>query len=90
MPAKRTKLASGSKVRIKPGVKIPEVPDVCADDWTGMVVEVKGRSDSMQYIIEWDEETESRMPQDFIKECEAAGLFYKMACLPHADVEVIE
>ncbi len=90
MPAKRTKLASGSKIRIKPGVIIPEVPKVCADHWTGTIVEVKGRSDSMQYIIEWDEETEARMPADFVKECEAAGLFYKMACLPHSDVEAAE
>lgn len=89
MPAKRTKLASGARVRIKPGTKIPEVPDVCADDWTGVVVEAKGRAANLQYIIEWDEETEARMPQEFIQECEQAGLFYKMACLPHTEVEAI-
>lgn len=90
MPAKRTKLASGAKVSIKPGVKIPEVPDVCADHWTGTIVEIKGRAAAMQYIIEWDDETEARIPPDFIKECEAAGLFYKMACLPHTDVEAVD
>ncbi len=89
MPAKRTKLANGAKIRIKPGVVIPEVPAVNADAWTGTVVEVKGRADKLQYIVEWDEETESKMPQEFIQECEAAGLFYKMACLPHSDVEEI-
>jgi len=90
MPAKKTKLASGTKIRLKPGSVIPEVPPVDADQWTGTVVEAKGRGDSLQYIVEWDDETEARMPQEFIQECEKTGLFYKMACLPHQDVESIQ
>ncbi|MCA8984820.1 MAG: hypothetical protein R3C12_24870 [Planctomycetaceae bacterium] len=89
MPAKRTKLANGAKVRIKSGVTIPEVPPVNADSWTGLIVEVKGRAENLQYIIEWDDETEAKMPQEFIRECEEAGLFYKMACLPHTAVEEV-
>ena len=90
MPEKTTKLASGAKIRIKPGVKIPEVPEVCADEWTGTIVEVKGRAANLQYIIEWDDATEARMPPDFISECEQSGLFYKMACLPHTFVEAAD
>ncbi len=90
MPAKRKKLASGAKVRLKTGATIPEVPLVDANQWTGIVIEAKGRGDALQYIVEWDEETEQRMPADFINACEKTGLFYKMACLPHQDVEACE
>ena len=90
MPAKKTKLTSGAKVRLKPDVTIPEVPEVNAERWSGTVVEAKGRGASLQYIIEWDEETEAAMPKDFVEACEQSGLFYKMACLPHTDVESIE
>jgi len=90
MPAKKTKLASGTKVRLKPDVKIPEVPDVDARGWSGTVVETKGRGATLQYIIEWDAETEANMPKDFVEACEQSCLFYKMACLPHADIEAIE
>ena len=59
-------------------------------NWSGTVVETKGRGASLQYIIEWDEETEAAMPKDFVDACEESGLFYKMACLPHTDIESIE
>lgn len=90
MPAKKIKLASGAKVRLKPDVKIPEVPEVDAEQWTGTVVETKGRGASLQYIIEWDEQTEAAMPKEFLDACEQSGLFYKMACLPHTDIESVE
>ena len=90
MPAKKTKLAAGARIRLKPVVKIPEVPEVDAQGWSGRIVESKGRGASLQYIIEWDEETEANMPKEFVEACEQASLFYKMACLPHTDVEAID
>lgn len=90
MPAKRKKLATGTKVRLKSGSTIPEVPPVDAEGWTGTVVEAKGRGEKLQYIVEWDEETEQKMPEDFIQACEESSLFYKMACLPHDDIEAVE
>ena len=90
MPAKKTKLAAGTKIRLKPDVIIPEVPEVDSTDWTGTVVESKGRAATLQYIIEWDDETEASMPKEFVEACEQANLFYKMACLPADDIESAE
>ncbi len=90
MPAKKKKLATGTRIRLKPDVKIPEVPEVDAQGWSGTVVEAKGRGATLQYIVEWDEETEASMPKEFVEACEQACLFYKMACLPHTDIEAIE
>lgn len=90
MPAKKKKLAAGTRFRLKPDVKIPEVPEVDAQGWSGTVVEAKGRGATLQYIVEWDEETEASMPKEFVDACEQACLFYKMACLPHTDIEAIE
>lgn len=90
MAAQRKKLTAGTQIRLLPGCVVPEVPPVDAQDWTGVVLEAKGKGDSLQYIVEWDEETEGKMPQEFIQQCEEQGLFYKMACLPHSDIESVE
>lgn len=48
-----------------------------------MVVEVRGKKVSERtYILEWDEETERKMPEAYKSQCEEQGLFFKMACLP--------
>ncbi|MCA9074240.1 MAG: hypothetical protein KDA93_04340 [Planctomycetaceae bacterium] len=79
---KSSKLAAGAEIRIKPGTPLPEFPNVSIDDWTGMILETKGRGADLQYIIEWDDTTVAMMPQSYQDQCEEQGLFFRMACLP--------
>lgn len=91
MPQKKSKkLPVGSQILVKKGVNIPEFPDVCAEDWKGMVVEAKGRGADLKYIIEWEDSTLEAMPKDYVEHCETAGLYHRMACLLASEVEGIE
>ncbi|QDU39130.1 hypothetical protein Mal4_34650 [Maioricimonas rarisocia] len=80
------KLTSGTAVRVKDGVCMPEFPDVDVSGWTGVAVEVRGRGATMKCFIEWDDATLERMPEPYRKQCEESGLYYGMACIPAADV----
>lgn len=84
---KPAKLAAGSPIRIKPGVTIPEFPDVEAGGWTAMVVETKGKGADMKCIVEWDDATISRIPQSYKDHCEKIGLYYMMACFAMTDID---
>ena len=77
----------GTRVRVKPGVSVPEFPDVVCDGWTGTVVELVGKKADAKCVVEWDEETVQRMPRSYVDECEKQNLFYRMACLPGGDLE---
>ena len=58
-------------------------PKSVVEGWTGMVVEVRGKKVAERtYILEWDEDTEQKMPEAYKSQCEEQGLFFKMACLP--------
>lgn len=83
---KSSKLKAGTPVRIKPGTPLPEFPNISIDDWAGMVLETKGSGANLQYIIEWDDATVEKMPQSYLEQCEEQGLFFRMACLPAAQV----
>mgnify|MGYP006969360264 FL=1 len=65
---------------------MPESANVDIGGWTGVVTETKGRGAQLKLIIEWDQATLDRMPDDYRKSCEDTGLFYGMACLSAADV----
>lgn len=84
---KSSKLAAGTPVKVKEGVKLPEFPDQSIAGWTGVVMEQKGRGADLQYIIEWDDATVDAMPQSYQDHCESHGLFFKMVCLPADQVE---
>ncbi|WP_339727864.1 hypothetical protein [uncultured Gimesia sp.] len=76
-------IKAGSNVRVKEGICVPEFSEICCEGWTGMVVEVRGKKVAERsYILEWDEETEQKMPEIYKSQCEEQGLFFKMACLP--------
>jgi hypothetical protein len=78
----------GARVRVRDGVTSPEFPEVSIAGWTGTVVEVTGKPPAAKVVLEWDGDTLGRMPRDYITRCEAQQLFYQMACLGEADVEV--
>ncbi len=80
--------APGTPIRVRAGVQSPEFPDVSLAGWTGTIVEVTGKPPSTKYILEWDAETLSQMPPEYVSRCEAQQLFYSMACLSADDVEV--
>jgi hypothetical protein len=83
-------LSSGTAVRVNDGVSLPEFPEISISGWTGEVIETKGRGAAMQYIIQWDEQTISAIPQDYRDHCEEHGLTHEMVCLPKGDVEAVE
>jgi hypothetical protein len=81
------KLAVGTRIRAKAGVTAPEFPDVSCAGWTGSIVELSGKKSDPKYIVEWEEATVASMPAEYRRECEAQGLFYRMAQFEGADIE---
>lgn len=83
-------MTSGTGVRVKEGVCLPEFPEISIAGWTGEIVETRGRGAAVQYIIQWDGATVAAMPQAYRDHCEAHGLFHEMVCLSKGDVEAVE
>lgn len=83
-------LTSGTAVRVKEGVALPEFPEISIAGWTGEVMETKGRGASVQYIILWDAQTVDAIPQTYRDHCEEHGLTHEMVCLSKGDVEAVE
>lgn len=85
-----SKVTSGTGVRVKQGVSLPEFPGISIAGWTGEVLETKGRGAAVQYIIQWDDRTVASMPADYRAHCEEHGLTHEMVCLSREDVEAVE
>lgn len=83
-------LAVGTRIRVKPNIAAPDLPDFTIAGWTGTIVELSGKKTNRKYIIEWDAETVDQFPPEYVQQCEAKQLFHLMACLPKQDVEVVE
>lgn len=83
-------LESGTAVRVKDGVSLPEFPEVSIAGWTGEIIESKGRGAKLQYIVQWDRATIDQMSQAYRDQCEERGLFFEMVCLPRDQVEPAE
>jgi hypothetical protein len=88
--SKTRKLDAGSPVRVKPGIRMPEFPDVDISGWTGTLSDSQGRGADLRYFIEWDPTTLTRIPNAYRKHCEDQGLFHGMVCLKAADVEPVD
>jgi len=84
------KLAAGARVRVKPGVAMPEFPELDCGGWTGIVSEVSGKGADARYVIEWDESVVSAMPASYISQCEARQFYYRMACFRGEAIEAAE
>jgi hypothetical protein len=69
------KLSVGTRIRAKSGVTAPEFPDVPCAGWTGSIV------------IEWEDSTVDNMPAEYRRECEARGLYYRMASFDGSEIE---
>ncbi len=79
----------GSRIRVKPGVNSPEFPEISLAGWTGSIVETSGKPPEQKVIIEWDAQTLSGMPADYISKCESGQLYHMMASLGSDDVETV-
>ena len=78
----------GTPIRVRDGVPSPEFPEVSLAGWSGTIVEVSGKPPAVKYILEWDANTMSQMPADYVAKCEAQQLYYSMACLPADAVDL--
>lgn len=84
------RLAIGTRVRVKPGVAVPELPDVACDGWTGVIERLIGKNKAdPKYVVEWDAATIDNMPADYRQKCEENGLFFRMACFSAGEIEVV-
>ncbi len=83
-------LAEGTRVRVRDGVTVPEFPDVSCAGWTGAVVDMAGKKDAPQYVIEWDARTIAAMPSGYQEQCEKQNLLSTMVCLPPDTIEPCE
>ena len=77
----------GSRIRVKPGVQSPEFPEISLAGWTGTVTETSGKPPDQKVIIEWDAQTLSAMPADYLSKCESGQLYHVMASLSSNDIE---
>ncbi len=77
----------GTKIRVREGITMPEFPSVNCSGWTGEIVDTAGGKENPQFVIEWDSETKSRLPQSYIDDCEKKQLLFTMACLPGETLE---
>lgn len=83
------KFAVGSKVRVREGIGSPEFPEISIAGWGGTIVEVSGKGETLQCVLEWDDATMSAMPADYLKKCETGNLYHAMACLPEDHLDAV-
>lgn len=88
MAKKKTpgKFEVGTKVRVRDGVCSPDFPAISFAGWVGTIVEVSGKGDSIQCVLEWDDTTVQAMPSEYVQQCEAGNLYHAMACLPEENI----
>jgi hypothetical protein len=79
-------IAEGMKVKVREGVMSPEFPEISIGGWSGTVCEVTGKASPTSCVIEWDADTVSKMPQDYVTKCEQGGLYHLMACLSEDNI----
>lgn len=84
------KYSAGTKIRVKPGVTVPEFPEVTCEGWSGRIAELTGKTSAPKYVVEWDEATIQSMPPEFVERCEQQGLFYRMACFTGEQIEPMD
>jgi hypothetical protein len=77
----------GTRVRVKPGVSAPELPDVGCGGWSGAVAEVIGKKADPKYVVAWDASTLAALPDGYRERCEQKGLLFEMSCFTGEELE---
>ena len=77
----------GDKVRVKPGVTVPDFDDIPLGGWTGTIDIVDQVEDQISYEIEWDKKTLKAMHPVYKKRCERDGLERESMWLDEEEIE---
>jgi hypothetical protein len=86
-PAPVARFDPGAKVRVKPGVRDPDFPDIPLGGWSGTVQEVHQFQGTTTYLIAWDERTLGRIHPVYRNRCERDGLDHQTMGLGEEDIE---
>ena len=84
-----SKLAIGSRVRVKAEVMSPDFTDVSFAGWSATIVELNGKKPNQKFIIEFDDAVIAAMPPEYLRRCEEQRLLYTMACLTADQLEAV-
>ncbi len=84
-PTAPSKFKVGDKVRVKPGVKDVNYPDMPLGGWAGSISEVHD-NDGM-YTVRWSKETLAALHPVYKKRCERDGFEYEQYWLIEEDIE---
>ena len=82
-----SKVAVGSRVRVKEGVSSPDFPDISFAGWIATIIELSGKKPNQKFILEFDDRVVAAMPPDYLARCEEQRLLYTMACLAGDQLE---
>lgn len=74
-------------VRVKPGAKDPNFPDIPIGGWSGTITEVEEGPGPATYLIEWDQCTLDAMHPIYRNRCERDGLERESMWLGEEDIE---
>jgi hypothetical protein len=77
----------GDKVRVKPGVRDPDFPDMPLGGWSGIVTEIIEHKGQINCVFELDERTLASIHPIYKQRCEIDGLDYRFMGLGQEDIE---
>jgi hypothetical protein len=81
------RLAPGSAVRVRPGTRDPDFPDVVLDGWTGVVTEVDAAQTPLLCQVEWDAATRPKISDAVRERAAREGLEVESMWLGADDLE---
>jgi hypothetical protein len=83
----RPRFVPGVPVRVRPGVRDPDFPNLDLSGWTAIVLDVNDESDPPNYEIGWTEETRQRIDPVWRDRCEEEGLDFDTIWLSGDDLD---
>jgi hypothetical protein len=86
-PRTPARFTTGTMVRVKPGITIPDFEDIPLGGWAGTIQDVDQRSAPPTYLIEWNRHTLNHMHPVYRKRCERDGLELESMWLGEDDLE---
>src|SRR5215212_3200167 len=78
----------GDKVRVRPGVKDPDFPDMTLGGWTGTVTEIIEHEGQINCVFQLDERTLASLHPIYKRRSEIDGLDYEFMGLGQEDIEL--
>lgn len=81
------KFATGTEVRVKTGVTLPDLPDIPLGNWAGTISNIFVNQTPVTYEIKWNRRTLDGMPSIYRKRCERDGYKWDSVWLNENDLE---